>query len=278
MAVITAALVNELRKKTNVGMMECKKALNACDGDMTKAVEWLRKSGMAKAEEKAGRAAKNGIVAAKIDGNTGAMVEFLCETDFAAKTDAFKNFGAKLAEEALKMDGNGDIAEAFIAATKEEVKAQVGVVKENMMVRRAIRWVAQNGKIAYYIHTAQPYAAMVELEGDCSDEIANLICMHIAAFRPEFITRKDVPADRIAKELEIALAQVEADEKTKTKPQNVKQGIAQGKVNKWYATVCLMEQPWIMDNKTSLEKLAPGVTVKRMALWLVGEELPGDNA
>lgn len=278
MAAITAALVNELRKKTNVGMMECKKALNACDGDMTKAIEWLRKSGMAKAEEKAGRAAKNGIVAAKVAGNVGTMVEFLCETDFAAKTDAFKNFGAKLAEDALKMEGDGDIAEAFIAATKEEVKAQVGVVKENMMVRRAIRWVAANGKIAYYIHTAQPYAVMVELEGNCDDELANLICMHICAFRPEFITPKDVPADRLAKELEIALAQVEQDEKTKTKPQNVKQGIAQGKVNKWYSTVCLMQQPWIMDNKTSLEKVAPGVTVKRMALWLVGEELPGDNA
>jgi len=276
MAAITAAMVNELRKKTNVGMMECKKALNACEGDMEKAVEWLRKSGMAKAEEKAGRAAKNGIVAAKVAGNVGTMVEFLCETDFAAKTDAFKNFGAKLADDAIKMDGDGDIAEAFIAATKEEVKAQVGVVKENMMVRRAIRWVSPNGKIAYYIHTAQPYAAMIEVEGDCNDELANLICMHIAAFRPEFITRKDVPADRLAKEMEIALAQVEQDEKTKTKPENVKKGIAQGKVNKWYSTVCLMEQPWIMDNKSSLEKVAPSVTVKRMALWLVGEDLPGE--
>ncbi len=270
---ITATQVNELRKKTNIGMMECKKALVACDGDMEAAIEYLRKAGIIKAEEKAGRSANAGIVVAKSNGQCGVMIEFLCETDFVAKTDDFKAFGAHLADIAMGYDVDGDVCEKLAAETETELKEFIGRIKENMRVRRAVRWSAANGTIAYYLHAATPYGVLAEINGEFAEDLPAQICMHICAINPDYISRDDVPADRLNKEREIALAQVPAD-----KPEKMKEGIVNGKINKWFATACLMEQPWVMDDKTTLAKVAPGVKVARFLRWLAGEEVAGDNA
>jgi len=264
---ITAQLVNELRKRTNIGMMECKKALMATDGDMEAAIEHLRKVGIAKAEEKSGRAATNGIIVGKAEGNAAVLLEFICETDFVARTPKFKEFGNRLAEIALKYDADGDVTERLNAEHGEEVKAFVGEIKENMQVRRVVRW-KSDGTLGYYLHSARPFGSLVDIEGKQDKELVDQICMQIVASEPEYIDVKDIPAEKIAKEREIALAQIPAD-----KPEKMKEGIVNGKLGKWYSTTCLMKQPWIMDDKTTLEKVAPGLKIKRMIRWLAGEEL-----
>ena len=269
---ITAQLVNELRKRTNIGMMECKKALVACDGDMEAAIEHLRKAGIMKAEEKSGRAAKQGAIIGRVEGNAAVLIEFLCETDFVAKTPDFKEFGQHLADVAMKYDDNGDISAKLAAEVSDDLKAFIGKIKENMMVRRAVRWTG-SGTLGYYLHTGNPFGVLVEVEGDKAAELINPICMHVTAFAPEYIDVADIPAERIAKEREIALAQVPAD-----KPEKMKEGIVNGKLTKWYSQVCLMKQPWLLDDKTTLEKAAPGLKVKRMVRWLAGEGLEGGEA
>ena len=146
-------------------------------------------------------------------------------------------------------------------------------LKENMRIRRAIRWNAANGVIAYYLHAATPYGVLAEIEGEYAEELPTQICMHICAINPEYISRDAVPAERIQKEKEIALAQVPAD-----KPDKMKEGIVNGKINKWFATSCLMEQPWVMDDKTTLAKVAPKAKVVRFARWLAGEDVAEENA
>lgn len=268
---ITAQQVNELRKKTNVGMMECKKALVACDGDMEAAIEHLRKAGIMKAEEKSGRSAKQGIIIAKSTGKAGVLIEFLCETDFVAKTDDFKAFGAHLADIALGYTEDGDICAKLSAEVNDDLKAFIGKIKENMMVRRAVRW-NTNGAIGFYIHTATPFGTLVDVEGEYTDELLKNICMHITAMAPEYIAPADVPAEKLASEREIALAQAPQD-----KPEKIREGIVAGKISKWYATTCLMNQPWVMDDKTTLAKVAPKLKVNRMLRWLAGEALAGEE-
>lgn len=267
MANISASQVNELRQKTGVGMMDCKKALVACDGDMEAAIEHLRKTGMAKAEKKAGRSATQGIFVSLVKGNVGTIIELLCETDFVAKTDAFKAFGASVAEKVInEFDDNGDISEKLATTMQNELKELIAKIGENMHLRRAVRWVS-NGKVGSYLHTGVAYGVMVDVEGECDDELLASICMHVTAFSPRYIVPADVPADIVAKEREIAAAQLAG------KPANMIENIVNGKINKWYSEVCLTKQPWINDQKTSLEKVAPKLTVKRMVRWQVGEEI-----
>jgi len=269
---ITAQLVNELRKKTNIGMMECKRALTACDGDMEAAIEYLRKAGIVKAEEKSGRSANQGIIVGKADGKSGALVEFLCETDFVAKTDDFKAFAARLAEAALAYAEDGDISAKLAADKETEVKEFIGKIKENMRIRRAVRWTSA-GAVGFYTHTATPFGAMVDIDTAVAPEVLSQLCMHITAAAPEFIDVADVPAEKIAKEREIALAQVPAD-----KPEKMKEGIVNGKLNKWYGTSCLMKQPWSFDDKKTVAQVIPGVKVNRFVRWLAGEELASEKA
>ncbi len=267
MATITASQVNELRQKTGLGMMECKKALVATDGDMDAAIEHLRKAGLAKAEKKVGRAASNGKFFTLQEGNAGVLVELLCETDFVAKTDNFKAFGKKLAASALAdFTDNGDISEKMAAKYQDELKALIAQIGENMHIRRVIRWTT-NGKIGVYLHTGVPYGVMVDAEGDVSDELLMDICMHITAYNPQYITPADVPQSVLDKEREIAAAQMAG------KPAAMIDKIVMGKLNKWYTEVCLSKQAWINDDKTTLEKLAPKVKVVRFVRWQVGEEL-----
>ncbi|MCQ2396892.1 MAG: translation elongation factor Ts [Lentisphaeria bacterium] len=271
MADITAKMVMELRQKTGCGMMECKKALVESNGDVDGAIENLRKAGIAKAQKRAGRAVNQGrwAVAAAGD-NCVALVEALCETDFVANTAEFKAFVQNAANCALACEGEGDVSEKVAAAMDAELKALIGKIGENMSIRRAIKWTAAAGnKLAYYLHTAQPYATLVEVAGTEDAGLLLNIALHITASNPTYISQKDVPAEFVAKEREIAAA----DPRLAGKPEAALEKILQGKLAKRYTEICLMDMPWIDDEHTTLAKVAPNVSVVRFVRWLVGEEI-----
>ncbi|MBO7741384.1 MAG: translation elongation factor Ts [Victivallales bacterium] len=273
MAEISAKEVVALRQKTGCGMMECKKALVECNGDVEGALEWLRKAGIAKAAKRAERSANQGKWAVATNGKTTVLVEGLCETDFVAKTPDFAEFVNLAAQTVLAYDVDGDCSEKAQADMDAATKALIGKLGENMRIRRAIRWTASdNGKIGTYVHPAQPFAAMVQVEGECSDELLNNLCLHVTASNPQYICSCEIPQAVIDKETEIALAQPELQ----GKPENILQGIIKGKMAKMYKEICLMDQPWIDDEKSCLAKVAPGLKVVRFVRWLAGEN-QGEN-
>ncbi len=266
---ITAETVKQLRDKTGAGMMDCKRALTEAGGDMDKAVDILRKSGVAKAEKKVGRATNQGKVLPLISGKVATMVEMLCETDFAANTDRFSALVQGLAAAGQKLATEGDIADALNEAEKAELTENIARIGENMQLRRAIRWTT-SGVFASYIHMGGKIGVLVDVEGETDPTVLSDLCMHIAAFSPSYILPADVPADILNKEKEIALA---ADPKLAGKPAEMIAKILDGKMNKYYTEVCLMNQAWINDDKSSLSKLKPNLKVKRFARWTVGEDI-----
>ena len=263
---ISASVVKELRDKTGAGMMDCKKALVKADGDLEKALDELRKSGIAKAEKKSGRSTTEGKILTAIADGKGVMVEVLCETDFAASNEKFVNFVTDIANRSLAIEGEGDISAAVQEAEKDALVNMIAIIGENMQIRRVEKW-QSNGKIASYLHQGGRIGVMVDVEGEADDAFLTDLCMHIAAFSPQFINPESIPADVIAKEREIAAAQMAG------KPANMIDKIVDGKINKWYKEVCLTQQPWIKDDKSSMAKIAPGAQVKRFIRWTIGEEL-----
>ena len=266
MANISAKKVKELRDKTDAGMMDCKKALVEADGDMDKAVDILRKSGIAKAEKKSGRATREGKIVSCIDGGTGVLIEVLCETDFVATNDKFKNYVNDVAKRAMALSEDGDVSAQVADAEQENLTKMIATIGENMQLRRAIRW-SCNGKCASYLHMGGRIGVLVDVEGDVDDTVLKDLCMHIAAFKPDFVAQENIPAEAVAKEKEIAAGQVEG------KPAEIVDKIVTGKINKWYKEVCLNNQPWIRDDSLSVEKANPNMTVKRFIRWEIGEEL-----
>ena len=268
---ITAKMVQELREKTGAGMMDCKKALTAANGDIEAAVENLRKSGIAKAEKKAGRSTNQGKVWTGITGNSAVIIELLCETDFAAKTPKFCALVEQTVADALSVEAEGDVCEAANAVAAANLTSHIATIGENMQLRRAVKWNGSGtSKFAGYHHMDGKVSVLVEVEGTDDAELLNDICLHIAAFNPKYITSDDVPADVIAKEKEIAAA---ADPKLAGKPAEMLEKILAGKINRFYSEVCLMNQPWVMDDKSTLAKVAPNLKIKRFVRWMVGEEL-----
>ena len=271
MAEISAKDVMALRQKSGCGMMECKKALVASNGDVEGAMEYLRKAGAAKAAKKADRSTNQGRWAVAKNGNEVALVEALCETDFVAATAEFKAFAQAAADKAASYAGeNGDVSAKLAADMDADLKALIGKLGENMSIRRAIRWIpAEGNQIGFYLHTAQPFATMVEVAGPCDADLLLNITLHITAANPTYISRDDVPQEFIDKELEIA----KADPKLAGKPEQVLKGILQGKLNKRFSEICLMEMPWIDDEHTCLAKVAPNVKIVRFVRSLVGAAL-----
>ena len=263
-------MVSELREKTGAGMMDCKKALVAADGDMEVAIDNLRKSGAAKAEKKSGRATNQGKVLTAIEGNSAAIAEVLCETDFAAKTDKFINLVTGIAKNAIARSSEGDVSAEAQEAEKGNLTDVIGVIGENMQIRRVTKWTSANGTFAAYHHDGGRVSVLVEVEGETDPTVLNDICLHIAAFRPAYIDPAAVPAEVVAKEKEIAAA---ADPKLANKPAEMLDKILSGKMNRFFSEVCLNEQPWVKDDKTTLCKLNAAVKVKRFVRWAVGEEL-----
>ncbi len=265
---INADMVKALREKTGAGMMDCKRALTAAGGDMDKAVEELRKHGAAKAEKKSGRATNQGRIIAVIENGRGAMVEVLCETDFAANTDRFRDFVLEVGRSALTADAEGDVTTQVNELNRDKLIDRIATIGENMQIRRALKWNA-SGTLGDYLHMGGRVGVMVEVEGESDPGLLNDLCMHIAAFRPSYICKDCVPEEVVAREREIAAAQ----QQQSGKPADIIDKIVEGKIRKFYSEVCLVHQPWIRDDKTSFAKLRPGARVKRFVRWEVGEEL-----
>ena len=269
MAAITAKMVSDLREKTGAGMMDCKRALTAADGDMELAIENLRKSGVAKAEKKSGRSTNQGKVWTKVSGDAGVIIEMLCETDFAAKTPKFADLVDTLLNSADAL-AEGDITAALNEQQQAVITSHIATIGENMQLRRAQKWQGAGSTFASYHHMDGRVSVMVEVEGESDAAFLNDLCLHIAAFNPRYISREDVPADVIAKEKEIAAA---ADPKLQGKPAEMLEKILGGKMNRFFGENCLIEQPWVKDDKTTMAKLKPNAKVKRFVRWAVGEEL-----
>lgn len=263
---ITAAMVKALRDKSGAGMMDCKKALVEAGGDSEAAMEELRKRGIAKAAKKASRATVQGLVTVRRGDNAAVIAEVGCETDFVARNEVFQEFAAGVTERALENNPgqDGDITSAVAQAEETTLSDMIGKIGENMVVNRVERW-ESDGAFGSYIHMGGKIGVLVEAHGDATEELLKDVCMHIAAFRPQYIAAEDVPDDVIAKEREIAAAQVEG------KPAHIIDKIVDGKLGKWYSEVCLVRQPWLRDDKTCLAKLKPELTIDRFARWEVGE-------
>ncbi|MEA2013157.1 MAG: translation elongation factor Ts [Verrucomicrobiota bacterium] len=268
MAKISAKMVKELRDKTGAGMMDCKKALVASDGDHELAIDNLRKSGIAKAEKKAERTVKEGCVSISINENTAVALELLCETDFVAKNEQFIALNDSLSTSLMDdFSEEGDLTDALNEKKKNQLTEVIAKLGENIQLRRALRWNSESGTFTSYSHMGGKIGILLETEGDAEEGILDDLAMHIAAFNPDFISSDEISEEKIAKEREIAAAQVEG------KPKNIIGKIVEGKIKKWFTQVCLVKQPWIKDDKSSLEKIAPNLKVKRFIRWEMGGSL-----
>ena len=273
MSNISAQLVKELRERSGAGMMECKKALVENNGDIDAAMEWLRKSGLAKADKKASRIAAEGRIVAAQGAGKAVLVEINCETDFVAKDASFLKFTDTVADVALN-SGAADIdalkAAAYpgAASVEEAAKALIATIGEKIDVRRMAR-VESDGMIGSYIHGGR-IGVLVALKGG-SEELAKGIAMHVAAMNPAHIKPEDVPAEFIAKEKEIALSLM--SDKEKAKPAEILEKIISGKIHKIVSEVTLLGQPYVLDtNVTVAEALKKeGADVVSVARLAVGE-------
>ncbi|MBO9880009.1 translation elongation factor Ts [Xanthomonas sp. D-109] len=270
---ITASLVKELRERTGAGMMECKKALTENAGNIDNAAEWLRKSGLAKADKKADRVAAEGRIAMAQDGGKAVLVEINSETDFVAKDNNFLAFTDAVVQAALA-SGAADV-EALKSAklpsgeTVEEARAAViAKVGENVQVRRLVRIDSANN-VAAYVHGGR-IGVLVEVKGGDAD-LARGIAMHIAAMNPPHIKASDVPAEFVAKEKEIELAKM--SEKDKAKPADILEKIISGKIAKIVNEVTLYGQPYVLNTDQTVEQAvkAAGADVVGFQRLAVGE-------
>ena len=280
MAEITAALVKELRERTGAGMMDCKKALSATDGDLEKAIDFLREKGLAAAAKKAGRVAAEGLVEAYIHGGgrIGVLVEVNCETDFVAKTDNFKALVEKIAahivatkpadlEALMASELDGQTVEALVTAS-------VAKIGEKISVRRFALYEAPEGVVAAYIHGGGKIGVLVEFKGG-NAELGKDVAMHIAAANPAYLDRTQVPAAELEHEKEVLSEQA----KNEGKPEKIIEKMVAGRIEKYYKEVCLMEQPFVKDpDKTisdliteSIAKIGENISIRRFTRYQLGE-------
>ena len=269
MAAITAAMVGELRAKTDAPMMECKKALTEADGDMAKAEEILRVKLGSKAGKAASRVTAEGVITAFIDGTTGALLEVNCETDFVSKNDDFlalSNACAQLVAEKNPADVTALSALPYSGKTVEEVRAElIGRIGENMSLRRFTRFSGEN-KLVSYLHGTR-IGVMVEYTGD--DTAAKDVAMHIAAMKPIALSSADVPADKIAAEKSVA--ELKAAESGK--PAEIIAKMVEGSVQKYLKEVSLLNQTFVKNDKQTVEQMlkAANTTIKSFTMYVVGE-------
>ncbi|NRB72376.1 MAG: elongation factor Ts [Xanthomonadales bacterium] len=265
---VTAALVKELRERTGAGMMECKKALVETNGDMDTAIENLRKSGLAKADKKAGRVAAEGKVVVAQQGARAVLVEVNSETDFVAKDDNFLAFANAVAQAALDVDSVEALQAAALdgASVEDARQALVAKLGENIQVRR-MAGLSSEGTIGSYIHGGR-IGVLVELEGG-DEELAKDLAMHVAALSPAYATADEVPAEVLNKEKEILVAQA-ADS---GKPAEIIEKMVEGRLRKFLAEITLVGQPFVKDGDVTVGKLLDqkGASVKGFTRLAVGE-------
>ena len=291
MAAFTAKDVSALRQRTGAGMMDCKKALEENEGDVERSIDWLRKKGIAKAETRAGRAASEGKIVALTspDGRTGVLVELNSETDFVARNEAFGHTAYQIANAVhdhkdtdgvvANAEGSPIMAVAFgdSASLAEALKMLTGTIGENIVLRRYARLGGQ-GAVGSYVHHNGKVAALVELAGVSGDEaqkVASTIAEHIAAGVPSVpvsVTRDDVPAELVERERRIFSEQAAAS----GKPENIIQKMVEGRIDKFYKEITLLDQPWVRDDSKSIRDLVKGLgagaSIKRFARFQMGQE------
>ncbi|SET40867.1 elongation factor Ts [Salinibacillus kushneri] len=273
---VTAKMVKELREKTGAGMMDCKKALTETDGDMDKAVDFLREKGIAKAAKKADRIAAEGSTYIEVDGNTAAIFEVNAETDFVAKNDQFKNLLAELGkhlvkqkpatvEEALqqKLHGEGDTLEAYIT----DAIAKIG---EKISLRRfTVAEKTDNDAFGAYLHMGGRIGVLTVLEGTTDESVAKDVAMHVAAVNPKYLSREDVPKEEVDSEREV-LKQQSLNE---GKPEHIVEKMVEGRLGKFFQGICLLEQEFVKDPDQTVKKYVESnnATVKNFVRYEVGE-------
>lgn len=243
-----------LRAKTGAGVLDCKKALTETNGDMEKAIDFLREKGMATAAKKASRVAAEGIVSALVNGNTGALVEVNCETDFVANGDQYKAFVNGVCEYVLNNDVKD--VDALIEAKKDETIAATAKIGEKIAIRRFAKYTTKDGVIESYIHMGGKVGVLVELAGctcDKAHELAHDVALQIAAAKPLYLVPSDVPSEVIEHEKGILLAQISNDPKLASKPDMVKEKMVEGKIGKYYDENCLLKQSFIKDPSITIE-------------------------
>lgn len=261
MAEISAAAVKELRERTGAGMMECKKALTEANGDGEKAVTLLRERGLAKAARREGRTSNEGTIAMALAGEAGALVEIGCETDFVARTDEFQHFANQLA--AVAAQSGADSPEALGAApldgetVAQRIVAVAAKLGENVLCKRVARLAAPGGLVGGYVHAGGKLGVLVALRtaarGAGAEAVAKEVSMHVAAADPSPVAldRSGVPAELLANERELFAKQAAQT----GKPEKVIEKIVEGRINKFYAEICLLEQPFVMNPDHTIEQM-----------------------
>ena len=272
MANITSQMVKELREMTQAGMMDCKKALVEADGDMDKAVEWLREKGLAAAAKKAGRIAAEGVVASYVsdDAKVGVVVEVNCETDFVAKTDNFINFSKNVAKHiamANPADVDALMNQKFVDDESKTITDLVSdatvSIGEKISIRRFARYETNKGAVESYIHMGGKIGVLLLVENDNAESIATEtfktfyhdVALQIAAAKPTYVKKEEVPAENLAKEREILRAQA----LNEGKPEKIVDKMVDGRIQKYYKEVCLVEQPFVKDGDKSISQLTAEV-------------------
>jgi elongation factor Ts len=260
---VTAAQVKQLRDKTGAGMMDCKKALTESEGDFEAATEWLRKKGLSQAAKKSGRTAAEGLVTSLVDGKKGAIVEVNSETDFVAKNEQFQKLVSEISKLALASKDVESLKQQKCESgrsVEEEITESIAVIGENINLRRMSNLEVENGKVYSYVHNALApgmgkIAVLVALESDLEaeklDSLGKQLAMHIAASRPEVMYDKDVSHERVEKEKQIIAEQLRNAGK---KEERIEKDVEK-RIKKFYEEVALMNQTFIMDNKTPISKL-----------------------
>jgi len=289
---VTAGMVKELREMTGAGMMDCKKALAETNGDMDKAIEYLREKGLAAAEKKAGRIAAEGIVDTVVseDGKIATIVEVNSETDFVAKNEKFREFVAAVAAQAAKTSAAN--IDEFLAekweldptkTVKEQLSTMISIIGENMNIRRFEKVTAENGFVASYIHGGGRIGILVEVEtsavNDEVKEAAKNVAMQIAAMHPKYVKREDVPDDVIEYEKGIIKAQIQNDPANAKKPENIIEKMIDGRLNKELKEFCLLDQVYVKDGDMTVggyldsvaKKVGAPITIKRFIRYETGE-------
>lgn len=286
MTQITPAMIKELREQTGAGFGDVKAALTEANGNMEEATKVLRKKGLAAASKKAGRVTAEGTIVAKVEGHTGVLVEVNCETDFVGRNDNFRAFAGEVA--AVALASKTPDAEALLnekwpgtdETVSHRIAEQVGSIKENISLRRFARYQApENGTIGTYIHGGGKIGVMVEIvaKGNAANaaEVAKEVAMHIAAAEPRFLRREDVTEKDLDTEREIA-----RDAALKSgKPENIVEKMVSGKMEKFYGEACLLEQPYIRDDKSTVSQHVQArgreagceLTVTRFTRYKLGE-------
>ncbi len=267
----TSQDVMKLRQMTGVGMMDCKKALEATDGNFDEAIKFLREKGMATAAKKAGRIASEGLVLSYKNNGVCTLVEVNCETDFVARGDQFKNFVTGVAE--YVANNNINTLEELVAAKTADVNEAIAKIGEKIAIRRFVKYVENNSTVDSYIHMGGKIGVVVEASKNIPAEVIHDVALQIAAAKPSYVSKDEVPQDEIAKEKEILKAQ--ALNEPNPKPVNIIEKMVEGRINKYYKDVCLLEQPFVKNGDMSIAQYlkASNASIIRFTRFEMGEGL-----